>query len=399
MRLTTTILSLVLSQFICVHAQEQDTIKSKYQFESVIDLPTTSVKDQHRSGTCWSFSAISFIESEVLRMGGDTLDLSEMFVVRNCYSKKAERYVRMHGEINFSGGGAFGDLFYVLNHDGMIPNDVYTGLNYGEDGHVHGELDHILKSYVKAVVDNKSKHLSTAWQLGYVGILDSYFGDISESFSYKNKTYSPKTFADEVLKVKPDNYISITSFTHQSMYSSFMLEIPDNWLWHTSYNVKMDELLATIHNALEEGYTVAWGGDVSEKGFSHKNGLAILPVMDTKEMADSERGKWEKFDKLSASEKKKLFESPYAEIVPTQEMRQREFDNYLTTDDHGMHIVGTLKDQNGKVYFKVKNSWNTDNKYDGYLYMSEAYVALKTMNIVLHKDAVPKEILKKLALK
>ena len=370
-----------------------------YKFTTVVDLPATSVKDQYRSGTCWSFSALSFLESEMLRMGKDSVDLSEMFVVRYCYSDKATKYVRLHGSLNFGGGGAFGDVTYVLKNYGLVPESAYKGLNYGQDNHVHGEVDEVLKDYVDGVIKNKNKELSSAWHNGFEGILDAYYGDLPEKFEVNGKTYTPKTYASEVVGVDADDYVQLTSYTHHPFYNSFVIEVPDNWLWEEVYNLPLDEFNEVFQHALKEGYTIAWGADVSEKGFSHGKGLAIVPETDVKEMSDSERSKWEKLSKAEMQREMFSFDKPVKEKVITQEMRQKDFDNYKTTDDHGMHITGMVKDQNGTIYYKVKNSWNTNNKYDGYFYASEAFVLYKTMNIMVHKDALSKQIKKKLGIK
>lgn len=392
MRAIVSVLLLVIS--ITMYGQKD----SAYVFTVVKELPATSVKDQHRSGTCWSFSALSFIESEVLRKGGQQLDLSEMFVVRKCYEYKADKYVRMQGQTNFAAGGAFFDALWVLNTYGLVPETAYSGLNYGEDNHVHGELDAASKSFVDAIKENKNRKLSTAWKTAFSGILDAYFGTVPEKFAYEGKEFSPMSFAKKYVDLNADDYISVTSYTHHPFYGKFVLEIPDNWIWEESYNVTIDELAEICRYAVDNGFSVAWGGDVSEKGFSHKNGLAIIPEGDVKEMNDTERSRWEKMSESERSKALNTFEKPVPEKKITQEMRQQEFDNFLTTDDHGMHITGMVNDQFGKVYYKVKNSWNTDNKYEGNLYMSEAYVKLKTMNIMVHKDGIPKNIRKKLGL-
>lgn len=388
---------LFLSFFLFSHGSFAQTTEG-YVFTPVYDLPATSVKDQHRSGTCWSFSGLSFIESEMIRMGKEPVDLSEMFVVRQCYSAKADRYVRMHGNLNFGGGGAFHDILFVLKNYGALPEEVYSGLQYGEKKHVHGEVDDVLKNYVDAVVKNGNRKLSTCWKAGFENVLDAYFGDLSNSFTYKNKDYSPQSFAKEAIGVNPDDYVQVTSFTHHPFYSSFAIEVPDNWLWGAVYNVTLDDMIAIMENSLKEGYTIGWAADVSEKGFSHRKGIAIVPETDTTEMSDTERSRWES---LPEDEKEKLFysfEKPLLEISVTPEMRQVAFDNYQTTDDHGMHITGMVKDQNGTKYFKVKNSWNTDNKYNGYLYASESFVRYKTISLMVHKDAIPKTIRKRLNL-
>ncbi|NPA37580.1 MAG: aminopeptidase [Chlorobi bacterium] len=395
-------LLIVFAFTVSLWAQDNKETKKKeegYQFTTIVDLPATSVKDQYRSGTCWSFSTISFLESEMLRLGRDSVDLSEMFVVRHCYSDKATKYVRLHGSLNFGGGGAFHDVTYVLKKYGFVPEDAYPGLNYGQDKHVHGELDEVLKDYVQGVVKNPNKELSTAWHNGFDGILDAYFGKLPVEFEYKGKTYTPQSYAKEVVGLNPDDYVEITSYTHHPFYTKFAIEVPDNWLWDDVYNVPLDELKEIMHYALEKGYTIAWGADVSEKGFSHRNGIAIVPETDIKEMSGSEREKWEKLTPAERKARAYSFDGPVKEKVITQEMRQKAFDNYKTTDDHGMHITGMVKDQTGKIFYKVKNSWNTNNKYKGYFYASEPFVLYKTMDIMIHKDAIPKEIRKKLGIK
>lgn len=370
-----------------------------YQFTDVKRLQVTTVKDQNRSGTCWSFSGLAFLEAEMIRMGKkDAPDLSPMFIVRNCYYDKAIKYVRMQGNLNFGGGGAFHDVTYVLKNYGLVPNTSCPGLNYGEDNHVHGELDEVLKDYCDGVIKNKNKKLSTAWKQGFNGILDAYLGEYPEKFSYKEKEYTPKSFAKEVTGLNADDYVGITSFMHHPYYQQFILEIPDNWQWGEFYNVELNDLLSIIDYSLEQGYSVAWATDVSEKGFSYRDGVAIVPGKDIAEMSDSERSKWEK---MTAKEKESLlysFDKPVDEKKITPEMRQEAFDNYQTTDDHGMLICGTAKDQTGKKYYIVKNSWAASNKYDGYLYASEAFVLYKTTNIMVNKNAIPKDIKKKLGL-
>jgi bleomycin hydrolase len=382
-----------------VTAQEDKEEKENaYQFETVKDIPVTSVKNQYRAGTCWSYSGLALLEAELLRLDKGDYDLAELWIVRKAYEDKAEKYVRMHGKTNFGGGGAFYDVFYVYDHYGMMPEGVYEGLNYGQDNHVHGELDHVLKEFVDAVIKNKNKELSTAWLPAYNGILDAYLGDIPEEFEVDGKTYTPQTYADE-LGLDMSNYINLTSYTHHPFYEQFVLEIPDNWQWAKSYNLPMDEMVQVLDNAVENGYTAAWGADVSEKGFSWSNGVAIVPETEKPQLDGLEQAKW---DEMSNSEKTKMLYS-FDKIVPekeiTQEMRQEAFNNYQTTDDHGMLICGIAKDQKENMYYKVKNSWDTNNIYDGYFYASKAYVEYKTMNVVVHKDAIPKSIRKKLGIK
>ena len=377
----------------------QIAIAQGYKFTEDIRLKDTPVKNQYRSGTCWSFSAISFLESELLRMGKGEFDLSEMWAVRNCYYDKGIKTVRLSGALNFGGGGAFHDVTYVLKNYGLVPENVYPGLNYGEKKHVHGEMDEVLKDYIDGVIKNKNKYLSTAWKVGFSGILDAYLGKKPEKFTYKGKEYTPKSFSKEVLGLNADDYIEISSFTHHPFYEPFIIEIPDNWLWDVVYNLPLDEMIQVIDNALKNGYTVAWGSDVSEKGFSWKNGIAIVPASAPEELDNLESAKWANLDKKDMQKNMYTFEKPVPEKKITQELRQQEFDNLKTTDDHGMHIVGMAHDQNGTKYYIVKNSWSTNGGYDGYFYASEAFVRLKTTDIMIHKDALPKEIKKKLNLK
>ncbi len=367
-----------------------------YEFTTIYDLPSTEVKDQHRSGTCWSFAGLSFLESEMIRKGKQPVDLSEMFIVRHCYSKKAELYVRMHGNLNFGGGGAFHDVIFVLKNFGALPENIFPGLNYGENKHVHGELDGVLKNFVDGVIKNSNKKLSTAWRPAFEGILDAYFGVIPHSFLYNNKTYNAKTFAQVVIGLDPDDYIQVTSFTHHPLYDKFIMEVPDNWLWGAVYNVSLSEMVEIMEYSLKEGYTIGWATDVSEKGFSHKNGLAIVPVTEVAEMSDSERQKWETSTNEERDKMFFSFDKPVKEKIITPELRQAGFDNFQTTDDHGMHIVGLVKDKEGNKFYKVKNSWNTDSKCSGYLFASEQFVKYKTISLLVHKNSIPKQIKKKL---
>lgn len=370
-----------------------------YVFEDDIKLPATSVKDQYRTGTCWSFSALSFFESEMIRLGKPEVDLSEMFIVRTTYSEKAKRYVRMHGENTFSAGGAFHDAKNMILQYGIVPESVYDGLKYGETKHVHGELDNILKQQVDAIVENRNKKLSTVWNQPVEATLNTYLGDIPTEFEYQGKKYTPKSFATDFVGLNMDDYVEITSYTHHPFYSKFIIEVPDNWSWDEVYNVPVDELEQIIDNSLEKGYTVAWAADVSEKGFVTSNkGVAVLPAAISEEMSDAEIAKWEALPEKEKEKELYKLEKPVAEMAVTQEMRQTAFDNYETTDDHGMHIVGTAKNQDGKVFYKVKNSWGDYNEYDGYFYASKPYVRLKTMSLMVNKNAIPKEIRTKLKL-
>ncbi len=388
--------SLVLAQ------NEEDKKKEEpkgYIFEDEINLPATSVKDQYRTGTCWSFSGLSFLESEMLRLGKPEVDLSEMFIVWHTYLDKAQKDVRVHGSLNFAAGGAFHDVTNMIRKYGIVPEEVYTGLNYGEKKHVHGEMDRVLKQHVDAVIENKNRKLSTVWLEPIKATLNSYLGEIPQKFEYEGKSYSPQSFATDFVGLNLDDYVEITSYTHHPFYSKFIIEIPDNWSWDEVYNVPINELEEIIDYSLNNGFTVAWAADVSEKGFATSNkGVAVMPSAKTEDMSDAEITRWETLsDKDKQKELYKL-DKPVSEVEVTQEMRQIAFDNYTTTDDHGMHIIGTAKDQNGKIFYKVKNSWGEYNKYDGYFYASKPYVNYKTMSIMVHKDAIPQSIKDKLGL-
>jgi len=370
-----------------------------YIFTEVKRMPATSVKDQYRSGTCWAFSGLSFMESEMLRMGKPEVDLSEMFVVYNCYSDKAIKDVRLSGKFNFGGGGAFHDVTYVWKNYGIVPESVYAGIEYGEPGHTHGEMDIILSSYVDAVIKNKNRKLTPTWHKGFDGVLDAYLGELPETFKYEGKEYTPKSFAKDYTGLNADDYIEISSYTHHPFYEKFIIEVGDNWLWDEVYNLPIDEMMEVMESAIMNGYTIGWASDVSEKGFAYRKGVAIVPEADTKNMSDSEISKWQDMSDKKKNAKLFSFEGPGKEKVITQEMRQEAFNNYTTTDDHGMHLVGISKDQKGNKYFIVKNSWGTDNNpYEGYFYASFPFVAYKTMSFMIHKDAVPSKLRKKLGL-
>jgi len=387
---------LIMASLLSISQDIKNTKDSSvYNFTNIVDLPATSVKDQYRSGTCWAFSGLSFIESELIRMGKGEHDLSDMWLVKKDYHSRAIDFVRWQGAKNFGGGAESNNVFDRIKESGIMPEVVFPGLNYGEKKHVHAEMDHILDAYVNAVIDDKNHKLSTAWLNGFDGVLDAYLGVDIENFEYQGKMYTPISFRDE-FEIVPDNYIEISSFTHHPFYTEFVMEVPDNWSLGTVYNLPMNDMLKTAYNALDAGYTILWGSDVSEKGFSHKNGVAIIPQDDIKEMADSERAKWEALTEKDRKKQLYSFKEIVSEKKITQEIRQKAFDNYQTTDDHGMHITGYATDQNGNRYFKVKNSWNTDNEYQGYFYASESWFLYKTLSIMIHKDAVPKEIMKKL---
>ncbi len=382
-------------------AMAQDKEKEEgYKFSFTKEIKCSPVSNQQRAGTCWSYATMGMVEAEMIRMGNEAVNLSEMFVVRKCYEEKAKIYVRMHGDFHFSGGGAVNDVFEVIKKYGAMPEEAYKGLNYGTEVHTHGELDAVLKNYLDAVIKNRNRKLSTAWFKGFQAILDAYLGELPTEFEWKGKKYTARSFADNVVKINPDDYYYFTSYTHHPFYSKFALEVPDNWTWSRFYNVPIDQLMSMFNNSIEKGFTVSWASDVSEKGFSSRNGVAIVPESDIAEMADSERLKWEKMDKKERNKMLYSFSKPVPEKKITQQMRQEAFDNYQTTDDHGMLLAGLAKDQNGTKYFYVKNSWGTDyNSYGGYFYASESFVKYKTMSAAVHKDVIPNDLKKKLNIK
>ena len=370
--------------------------KKEYQFTLVKENPVTSFKDQNRSGTCWAYSALSFIESEILKAGKGEYDLSEMWIVRNAYMEKAERYIRFHGAATFAEGGAFQDIPYIIKKYGIVPEEVYRGLNYGTDAPDFSSVSPVLEGFVKSLA--QSKKLTPNWREALNALLDSYFGPMPEKFTYKGKEYTPKSFAAS-LGLNFDDYIEIGSFTHHPFYQPFMLEVQDNWLHANIYNVKLDELIAIMDKAIMDGYTIGWGSDVSEKGFSWKNGVAIVPDEDKKDLSGTEKEKWEKLTPAEKAAATYSFDGSAKEKTITQEMRQEGFDDFTTTDDHGMHIVGIYKDANGNKFYKVKNSWGDSGKYNGYFYASEAFVRYKTIDIQINKNALSAEMRAKLGIK
>jgi len=372
-----------------------------YVFTDTKIIPSTPVENQHRSGTCWCYSTVTMLENEILKAGGPSMRLSEMWIVRHSFMDKAEKYVRLHGSLNFAEGGASHDVTEGIKRHGIVPFEVYPGLNYGTDKPDFHELTGALKAYLDAVIsaaDKSRKPLSTAWKRGYDALLDAYFGPVPETFTYEGKEYTPASFA-ESLPIDMDDYVDLTSYTHHPFYTEFAIEIPDNWMWSTVWNLPLDELMATIDYAIDNGYTIAWGTDVSEKGFSRTKAIGIIPDADLDNMSGTEAERW---GKLTAKEKEEAlykFDKPGKERVITQEMRQEAYDNYETTDDHGMVIVGTAVDQAGNRYFKVQNSWDALPPYGGFWYFSRPFVEYKTMSIMVNRNAVPKDIRKKLGWK
>lgn len=370
--------------------------ESKYQFEKVVHLDATPVESQGMTGTCWSFSSLSFFESEMIRQGVKTPDiLAEMYIVRKAYEAKADRFIRMDGKINFGEGGAFHDIPYVIKRYGIVPKEVYSGLAAGAKEYNHDELFSILNSYMQTILAQvqKGHGIESTWKKGFAAILDNYLGADPTTFTYKGKQYTPQTYAAS-LGLNMDNYVSITSFSNDPFYASCELAIPDNWAWGDSYNVPLEDMVTIAENALKNGYTLAWGADVSEKGFNFRQGIAILPEDPSTIQVKGADNK--SFNNAGAERKSNAFLEPVKEITVTQELRQEGYDEKVTTDDHGMHIVGLYKDQNGTRYFLVKNSWGTDNLPQGYLYVSEHYFRLKTINIYIHKDALTKDVRSKL---
>ena len=380
----------------------QNSENEGYAFTIEKEVKATPVKNQARSSTCWAYSALSFFESELLRKGKPEFDLSEMWIVRHTYPAKAEKFMRLHGNLNLAAGGSFEDVLWVMRNYGIVPQEVYQGLNYGEDKNVHGELDASTRAYADAILKTAERSgatgLTTAWMNGFEGIMDAYLGKRPEKFNFNGREYTPKSFMQS-LDLIMDDYVPITSFTHHPFYKSFVLEIPDNWIWGSYYNVPMNEMLEILNNALNNGYSVLWAADVSERGFAYRKGVAVVPITNPDEMSDSDRARWIGLSDRERETQIMNLDKVVAEKTITQEMRQKAFDNFQTTDDHGMHITGIAKDQNGKTFYKVKNSWGTeDSKYDGDLYVSEAFFLYKTTNILVHKNAVPRNIAKKLGM-
>ncbi len=390
-------ISLLLSALFVlttIAAQEATEGKNAYQFTVVKENAITPIKNQANSGTCWSFSGVSLLESELLRKGKGTFDISEMYIVRRNYQDKADKYVRLHGSLNFAGGGSFADVVETLDTYGVIPESVYSGLLPESDKHNHTEMDKVLAGYVNALIGNKG--VSEVWSVGFNSILDAYLGEVPSSFTYNGKNYTPQSFRD-FLGLKQSDFVSFTSFTHHPFYTKFPIEVPDNWRWANSYNLPIDELIELMDKAIENGYTIAWASDVSENGFS-RSGIAIIPDENAVENAGTDQAKW-----LGLSERERISDITgkvgkeyLKEKTITQEMRQKAYNNYQTTDDHGMHIYGIARDQEGNKYYMIKNSWGEIGPYKGIWYVSENFVRYKTLSIVINKEAVPSSISKKI---
>ncbi len=401
MKKTILFLALAALTAATVSAQQAPKVKpADYQFTTVKEIPITSMKNQNRSGTCWCFSSLSFLESEVIKAKNLKAeaypDFSEMFIVRHSYHDRAVKYVRLNGYLNMAQGSGFGDVLEVIRDYGLMPQSAYSGMNYGYELPVQGELDAVLRGYVEAVAKNPNRKLTPVWTKGFDGILDAYLGELPETFVENGVTYTAASYRD-AMGINPDDYVNISSYTHHPFYSQFAIEVEDNWRWGLCYNLPLNEFMAVIDNAVENGYTVLWGGDVSEPGFT-RDGLAILLDTEAKPTTGSDQERWvgKAEDKPAAAAEKK--ELP-KELDVTQEIRQRMFDEKTSTDDHGMHLYGTAKDQNGTKYYLIKNSWGVTGAYDGTWYMSENFVKGKTLNFVVNKKALPKDIAKKLGIK
>lgn len=390
------IFSAILMFSLSIFAQNETTKKEEgFVFTTVKANPITSIKNQSHSSTCWAFSSLGFFESELLRLHKGEYDLSEMYVVHKTMEDRATNYTRLHGSSSFAPGGSFYDVVYCLKNYGIVPQTAMPGIMYGDSLHNHSELDAVAGAYVDAIAKGKQTKLSPVWKTGLSQIYDNYLGKCPTTFTYKGKTYTPKSF-EESLGLKLDDYVSLTSFTHHPFYEKFAIEVEDNWRGGMSYNLPLDEFMKVIDNAVKNGYCVAWGSDVSEAGFT-RDGIAVVPDVNSKDIDGTDMARWTGM--RTADKRRAMTDKPYPEETVTQDKRQLGYDDWETTDDHGMMIFGIAKDQNGKEYYMVKNSWGLAGKYKGIWYASKAFVAYKTLNILVHKDALPKEIAKKLGIK
>lgn len=393
MKKQTLALALILAAGITsASAQEK---KSGYEFTNVVSLKTTPVKNQSSTGTCWCFATTSFMETELIRMGKGEYDLSEMFIVRQKYMNQADdNYIR-NGKGNLGQGSLSHTWMNAFKQVGIVPEEAYHGINYDSEVHNHGELAQFFNAIASTAV--KLKKRSTEYYEILNNLFDTYLGKLPETFTYNGKQYTPKSFAQS-LGLNMDDYVEITSFSHKPFYETFTVEVPDNWEHQFQYNVPLEEMMEVMDYALNHGYSVAWDGDVSEKGFSHANGVAINPeVAKLDDYSTTDRARFEGMTQAQRLEEAYKFEKPYAEVDVTQEIRQAGYENFTTTDDHLMHVTGIVKDQNGTKYYITKNSWGTErNTFGGYLNMSESYVKAKTLYIMVHKDAVPSALRKKL---
>ena len=371
-------------------AAKNDTV----QFTVVKANPITSIKDQNRSGTCWDYSSLGFFEAELLRLGKGTYDLCESFVAYHTYMDRAEKAIRMHGDVSFSQGGSFYDVLYCMRHYGIVPQEAmpFPGSLYGDSLFNFNTLDAQASAYVKSIANSQMKKIPLTWKSTLSNIYAGYFGELPKTFTYKGKSYTPESF-QKSLGLNLDDYVSLTSFTHHPFYSKFVIEVQDNWRWAESYNLPLDEFMTVMESAVRNGYTFAWGADVSETGFS-RNGIATVPAKSYKnDLTGSDAARW-----MGTNGKQMKEADSKDELTITQQLRQTAYDNWETTDDHGMVIYGLAKDSQGKEYFMVKNSWGEYGRYKGSFYASKPYVAYKTMNILINKNAIPKDIRKKLGI-
>lgn len=395
MKKITAICAAALAFTLAANAQQTP----EFQFTTIKENPITSIKNQNNSGTCWCFSGISFLESEAIRINNlkeiEYPDFSEMFVVSHSYQDRADKYVRLDGNLTFGAGSECEDVLHIMKDYGLVPNDVMPGLNYGTELPVHGEIDALASAYVQVITRKPNKTLSTAWKRGFKGVMDAYFGECPETFEYAGKTWTPASYRDS-FHLNADDYVTLTSYTHHPFYTKFALEICDNWRYDEAYNVPIDEFMEALYYAIEHGYTTTWGADVSEKGFT-RNGIARWPEdAPVTKAAGSDQERW-----VGKEGPKPEAEAPVQpkEKDVTQESRQKGYDEKTTTDDHGMHIFGIAEDQYGTRYFMVKNSWGESGAYKGIWYASDTYVRAKSMDFMVHKDALPKELKKKLGIK
>ena len=396
----TFLLAIAAMMTLGVFADDQKKEKDPNEpvFTTIVANPITSIKNQARSGTCWAYSTLAFFESEILKKTKKNIDLCEMFVANKDYMDRAILKVRMHGDAQFSQGGSAYDVFYVLKNYGICPEDAMPlpGTMYGDTLNNFNQFFKVMEPYVDAIAKSESKKLNQTWKVGFQGILDAYLGKCPETFTYEGKNYTPKTFANS-LGLNWDDYVSITSYTHYPFYTEFPVEVQDNWRQGLSWNLPIDEMARIIDNAIRNGYTVAWGGDVSEDGFT-RNGLALLYDAKGESLEGSDMAKWLKLSPYEKMNKLSELGIKAPEMTPTQEKRQEEYDNWTLTDDHGMLIYGIAKDQNGKEYYMVKNSWGETGKYKGTWYMSKNYIVAKTMDYMVNKNAIPKDIRKKMGI-
>lgn len=396
------IMAVAMLSILPAAAKEKKTEPKKDTliFTTVIANPVTSIKNQNSSGTCWAYSSLAFLESEAIKKHPEMkdLDLCESFLASKTYIDRADRKVRTHGDVSFSQGGSFYDAIYCMKHYGLIPEGLmpYPNTLYGDSLFTFGSFFPPMSAYVKAIAESEQKKINPIWKKNVQNMLDGYFGECPTEFEYKGKKYTPKTFVSDYLGLNADDYVSLTSYTHQPFYETFIIEIQDNWRWGSSYNLPLDEFMRVMEESVRNGWTFAWGADVSEDGFSRRTGkyrsVAIVPDTKSEAGVGSDQSRW-----TGEAEGPKITQADNSgEKTITAEMRQLAYDNWETTDDHGMQIYGIAKDQNGKEYFMMKNSWGESGPYKGFWYVSKPYVAYKTMNILINKNAVPADIRAKL---